>query len=118
MVISKTAIAFVIIGLLLQGTSMTAQLVTPDYSDISYAELIVSVDPHFDVLRLDIIKSSGTNETIDNFSRVSVLLKNNYSKPVLGYAIRWNGRVAHPSPLFCPSPQTWVPHPLRRARFV
>jgi hypothetical protein len=69
---------------------MAAQPVTPHYPDVIYAELIGSFDPRFDALRLDIIKKAGTNETIDSFSRTSVLLQNNYSQPILGYTIRWN----------------------------
>ena len=81
---------FVIMSLLLQGALVMAQTVTPHYEDISHAELIVSADPRFDALRLDITKHAGTNDTIENFSRLSVLLQNNYSQPVLGYTMRWN----------------------------
>jgi hypothetical protein len=75
--------------LLMFSDNAFAQTVTVDFSTINHALLIAPTDPRFAPIRDAILNSAGSNDAIDNFQHIAVVLKNKSSEPILGYTIRW-----------------------------
>jgi hypothetical protein len=75
--------------LVVLSDSSFAQLVTVHYGTISHAELIAPSDSRFPPLRDNILKAAGTNDSIDRFQHMAVVLQNKSPEPILGYTIKW-----------------------------
>ncbi|HEY2171511.1 MAG TPA: hypothetical protein VGJ30_17935, partial [Candidatus Angelobacter sp.] len=73
----------------MSSNSAFGQLVTVHYDAVGHAELIAPSDPRFIPLRDDILKAAGTNESIDAFVPIAIVLHNRNHPPILAYAIRW-----------------------------
>lgn len=74
---------------LILSSGSFAQIVTVDYHSIGHAVLIAPGDSRFEPLRDDILKAAGTNDSINEFKNIGVLLQNKSPEPILGYAISW-----------------------------
>jgi hypothetical protein len=71
------------------SNSAFAQRVTVDFSSINHAVLIAPIDPRFAPIRDEILKSAGTNDSIDKFQHMAVALQSKSAQPILGYTVKW-----------------------------